>query len=292
MGPNRYTLTLAFFLIVLHGCAGYNPSPVSESSFLKRAQTKSENNVSVKAAVPDANETLQIFGVDLYSRGIQPVWIEIENKDDRPIWFFPVGVDPMYFTPLEASFASHFRFSSAANAKMDRHFFENGNEIYIRPSSTRSGFVFTNLDQGTKAFVVDLVGNDSQIRAFTFFIAVPGLKIDHHLIDFKALYPLEKWINFTDEKDFITYLRQLPCCTVSKDGTETGDPLNLVVIGSGDDVYHAFIRAGWDETETITTGSLVRTGISFLFGGRYQPRHRGALHHTHDRNPQDRPGCG
>lgn len=270
MGRNRYILFFAFFCIVIYGCAAYNPRPLSESLFLERAQTKVENNVRVKAAVPDAAETRKIFGIDLYRHGIQPVWIEIENKDEQPIWFFPVGIDPMYFTPLEASFLSHFRFSNTANQKMDHYFFENGKDIYVHQGSVRAGFVFTNLDEGTKAFVVDLVGEDRQVRTFTFFIPVPGLKIDHHKIDFARLYPADTWKDFEDEKGFIEYLQELPCCTVNRDGTETGDPLNLIVVGSGEDVYHAFIRAGWDETETITAGSAWKTGISFLFGGDYR----------------------
>jgi hypothetical protein len=56
----------------------------------------------------------------------------------------------------------------------------------------------------------------------------------------------------------------------NKDGTEQGDPLNLVVIGDLDDVYYAFIRAGWDETETIYSTSALKTTISFIFGGRYR----------------------
>lgn len=270
MGRGRYLFIFAFFSIVIHGCAAYNPRPLSETVFLERAQTKFENNVHVRAAVPDAAETRQIFGVDLYRHGIQPVWLEIENKDEQPIWFFPVGLDPMYFTPLEASFLSHFRFSNTANQKMDRYFFENGKDIYVHPGSVRAGFVFTNLDEGTKSFVVDLVGEDRHVRTFTFFITVPGLKIDHRQIDFERLYPADAWENFEEKKGFIQYLQELPCCTVNRDGTETGDPLNLIVVGSGEDVYHAFIRAGWDETETITAGSAWKTGISFLFGGRYR----------------------
>jgi len=270
MGRNRYLCIFAFFCMVIFGCSGYNPSPLSESLFLERAQTKSENNVRVRAAVPDAAETRRIFGVNLYRHGIQPVWLEIENQDDQPIWFFPVSLDPMYFTPLEAAFVSHFRFSNTANQKMDRYFFEKGKDVYIHPGSVRAGFVFTNLDEGTKTFVVDLVGADHQVRTFTFFIRVPGLKIDHRQIDFEILYPADRWKNIEDENDFIQYLQELPCCTVNKKGTETGDPLNLIIVGNGDDVYHAFIRAGWDETETITTGSAWKTGTSFLFGGRYR----------------------
>lgn len=261
---------IAWFFIFFSGCAGYTPSPESEALFLQRALTQTENNLRVTAAVPDAAETRKTFGVDLYGRGIQPVWIEIENNDDQPIWFLPVGLDPMYYTPFETSFLNHYRFSTAANDKMDRHFFQSGQDTYISPGTSRTGFVFTNLDEGTKAFVVDLIGEDQQIRTFTFFIEVPGLAIDHRKIDFKGLYPADRWLDFTDKNKFIAYLQQLPCCTTSKDGREKGDPLNLVVIGSGDDVFHSFIRAGWDETETITAGSAVRTGFSFLFGGRYR----------------------
>jgi hypothetical protein len=271
-------LGVAFFILALQGCATFNPHPTSEALFLERAQVKNENNVHIKVAVPSAGETRQIFGVDLYQSGVQPVWIEIENRDESPVWFMPVSVDPMYFTPLEAAFLSHFRFSTSANERMDRYFFEKGKEIYIHPGARRAGFVFTNLDEGTKALAVDVVGEDQQVRSFFFFIPVPGLKIDHRSIDFQRLYPESRWKNFENEKEFIAYLQMLPCCTTNEDGTEYGDPLNLVVVGSGDDVYHAFIRAGWDETETVTAGSAWKTAISFLFGGRYRYSPVSALH--------------
>ena len=270
MSPNRCTLSLVFISVILWGCATYNPNPSGETHYLERAQTQIENNVHVRAAVPDAKETLQIFGVDLYQKGIQPVWLEIENKDSQPVWFFKVGLDPMYYTPLEAASLNHFRFSQTANQNMDRFFFEMGKDIYLPPGSVRKGFVFTNLDEGTKTFVVDLVGEDHQIRTFTFFIPVPGIKIDHRKVNFRGLYPDAAWKNIEQEVELKRYLQGLPCCTVNKKGSETGDPLNLIVIGSDDDVYHAFLRARWDETETITASSAYKTGVSFLFGGRYR----------------------
>jgi hypothetical protein len=272
MDQNLCLFIIAFFSIAINGCASFNPHPSVESPFLERSQTKTKNGIRVRAAVPSAKETLQIFGVDLYSEGIQPVWFEIDNKDDQAVWFMPVGLDPLYFTPLEAAFSSHFRFSNTKNLEMNRYFFEKGEDIYIyvRPGKTQTGFIFTNLDQGTKAIAIDLIGEDQQTRVFTFFIPVPGLKIDHHEIDFKGLYPPEKGENFEDEKEFIAYLEALPCCAVNKKGNQQADPLNLVVIGSQEDVFHTFIRAGWDETETITAYSLWKTGLSFIFGGRYR----------------------
>jgi hypothetical protein len=269
VGLRRHLFIIACFLHGHSWMCCIQSASIERVALSGPGANKIENNVQVKAAVPSAAETRQIFGVDLYRNGIQPVWIEIENKDEKPIRFMPVGFDPMYFTPLEAAFVSHFRFSITGNEKWIA-IFSSRARIVVHPGTSRSGFVFTNLDEGTKSFVVDLVGEDGQVRTFTFFIPVPGLKIDHSKIDFEGLYPADRWKNFEDEKDFIAYLQGLPCCTVNQKGSESGDPLNLIVVGNGEDVYHAFIRAGWDETETITAGSAWKTGISYFFGGHYR----------------------
>ena len=265
-----YRLVLVLLVAALQGCASYKPLPSSESLFLDRAQSETINHVRVTTAVPSSEETRQIFGVDLYRTNIQPVWIEIENLDEEAIWFFPIGVDPMYYTPHEAAYIGQSRLDDRARDQMVRYFFSRGHTIYVHPGTKRSGYVFTNLDEGTKSFALDLIGEDGQVRAFTFFIPVPGLTIDHRTIDFKALYPESAWKHIEDEENFVQYLQTLPCCTANKKGSEAGDPLNLIVVGSGDDLYHAFMRAGWDETEVVTTQSAWRTAMAYLSGGNYR----------------------
>jgi hypothetical protein len=263
----------AFWIVlslVPSGCATFNPQPVNELAIQLRAVTKTEQNTRVSAAVFSAEESKALFDLPLYDKGIQPVWLRIENNSRQRIWFAPVSLDSDYFAPLEVANMNHFAFAEAANRRMDRYFHQLVLPSAIEPAGTVSGFVFTHLDQGTKGFNVDLVGEDGQVRTFTFFIPVPGLKIDHREIDFQGLYPEDRWEDFEDEKGLIEYLQGLPCCTTNRKGSGKGDPLNMVVIGSGEDVYHAFIRAGWDETETITASSAWKTGISFLFGGRYR----------------------
>jgi hypothetical protein len=88
-------------------------------------------------------------------------------------------------------------------------------------------------------------------------------------VDFEAIYP-ENEIVSLDEEGLREALEELACCTTNKDGNAQGDPLNIVVIGDGEDVLHTFIRVGWDETETIYSGSALKTTASFLFGGRYR----------------------
>jgi hypothetical protein len=242
---------------------------VEEIPFRERAQTKYEGNVRVTAAVPSAEESKRLFGVDIYKRGVQPIWLEIENKDEAPVYFLPIGLDPNYFSPIEAAYVNHFGFKTPANEEMNRFFYEQRKDIRIAPANVRSGFVYTPVDEGTKAFNVDLMGEDKEIRTFTFFIDVPGIRPDHQQVDFEALYSKDQIVSY-DKEGLRKALENIPCCTKNKKGTEQGDPLNLVVIGDGDDVHHSLIRAGWDETEIIYRASAWKTGMSFIFGGRYR----------------------
>ena len=228
-------------MLLLLGCASsFNPRPIKELPFKERAQTQSENRVMVTATVLSAAECEAKFGFNLYRRNIQPVWLEIENNDDQAIWFSPVGLDPHYFTPLEASFLGRFAIRKSDHDQMDKYFLESRVGNYVAPGGKISGFVFTNLDEGIKAFNVDIVGEDNQLPGFTFFIPVPGIRVDHHDIDWENLYSEGELVDY-DENALRTALENMPCCTTNKKGTEQGDLLNLVVIGDLEDVYYAFI---------------------------------------------------
>jgi hypothetical protein len=269
-GPMIYYLFL--FLVIpvsISGCATtFNPRPLDEVPFQKRAQTQQHGAVRVTAAVLSAQESKEVFGVDLYKKSIQPIWFEIENRDKERVWFLPGSVDRDYFTPLEVSHLNHFIYAKDLNQEMDRHFYGQSMGYYIGSNGVRSGFVFTHLDEGTKTFNVVVITADHETRSFTFFIPVPGLKVDHSQVDWDNLYQKDEIVTY-DEAGLRKALESLPCCVTGKDGKEYGDPLNLVIIGDLDDVYSAFIRAGWDETETIYRASAIKTGISFIFGGRY-----------------------
>jgi hypothetical protein len=53
-------------------------------------------------------------------------------------------------------------------------------------------------------------------------------------------------------------LLSLPCCTSDKDGSGEGDPLNIVLIGSGEKILAALTASSWDFTEAITVDSIQR----------------------------------
>ncbi|MDJ0849764.1 MAG: LssY C-terminal domain-containing protein, partial [Myxococcota bacterium] len=251
------------------GCAGsFDPKPIDAVGFRERAQTQTEEGVRVTAAVPSAEESRQLFSRKLYRDGVQPVWLEIENRRDETVSFLPVGLDSNYFSPIEAANLDLEADLSASNPERNRYFFVQGLDPVIEPGRTRSGFVFTGLDEGTKTFNVDLVGEQDNI-SFTFFVPVPGLKVDHHEVDWENLHAPNEVVD-VDERELIEAIARQPCCATDAAGEGTADPLNLVVIGTPEDVYYAFIRAGWDETETIHRASLAKTALSFFTGGEYR----------------------
>jgi hypothetical protein len=256
-------------MLILTGCASYKPFAIDEVPFKERSQTKYEGNVRITAAVPSAEESRKIFGVHIYRTGVQPIWLEIENNNEKAVFFLPMGLDPDYFSPIEAAFKNHFPYITPYNDLMNQRFYQVKQVIYIAPDSKKAGFVFAPVDEGTKDFSIHLVGEDHQIRTFTFFINVPGLRVDHHNVDFEALYTEDEIVSL-DEEGLRKALENLACCTTNKNGSAHGDPLNIIVIGDGKDVLHTLIRVGWDETETIYAGSALKTIASFLFGGRYR----------------------
>ena len=266
MNRSRLISLIAGFIFLTGCAAGFNPQPIESVPFRDRTVTQIDDGIRVSTAVPSAKETKDLFGVALYKKGVQPVWIEIENNTSQTVSFFPAAVDADYHSPIEVSALNR---SKKARDQAAQYFFESGVDLGIAPGAVRSGFVFTNLDEGTKSFNVD-VFDENKSWHFTFFVPVPGLAIDHYSVDFRSLYPEEQFINYTDASAFIAALESLPCCVVDAKGENKGDPLNLVMIGDPKDLFYAFIRAGWDETEVVTVSSGMKTAMSFITGGSYR----------------------
>ena len=232
-----------------------------------RLHVESNETVRVTTAVPSADETLQIFGEQLYRRNIQPVWVKIENLSDDYLWFLPVGLDRAYFTPIEASYRQQNRIA-ILNPSTNRDYMEKSIEVRVEAGETKSGYVFTRVDEGTKSFNVDVMSPSGGFP-MTFFVPVPGLRADHYAVNFAELYPEEE-VRDVDRDELIEYLETLPCCVRDKKDKDYGDPLNIVIVGELRDIYYGFLRAGWDETETIHSGSLWKTFKSAVAGGEYR----------------------
>ncbi|MFH0984347.1 MAG: LssY C-terminal domain-containing protein [Candidatus Omnitrophota bacterium] len=305
---------LASFLIlslVFSGCVRYRPHITDRASFMERAQTQTRNDLTVTLTVLSNKEAKKFFGTSLSKRGIQPLWLEIDNRGDTTFFLIPRNMDPNYYSAEEATYMAHYRqtrqFFEAgllaviffpalvlvpinffavrhANNEMDSVFNEVSMHSHvIQPGEKHEGFLYTSVDQGTKHVKVDLIA-DGKREIFDFMVTVPGMKPDYTTKDLASRYSEQTILEYT-AKDFPGHLEQLPCCTTNKKDSQNGDPLNLVVIGELEDLITIFTSSGWDETSALTVGSGLSMAKAFLTGenDRYSPVSPLYYH----RHPQD-----
>jgi len=252
----------------LAACASFKPQPLDELDFVNRTQTQEQDGVTVSVSVLTRQESRAAFGKALDKSLIQPVWIEIENNSQQPLWLMLHGMDPDYFAASEAAVLAQ-RGSIGGNDKIANYFEQVAINQFAPQGGRTSGFVFSNLKQGTKEVRVRLLG-DQTLLDFEFYVSVPGLRADWQRVDFQNIYSEEEFIDFDDPLQFRRVLEEFRCCTTKANGAGSGDPINLVVITDSVSSLYGFIKAGWDETEIVSMGSSWRTAKSFLTNGEYK----------------------
>lgn len=291
--------------VSLSGCVSYRPKPVAEVPFLERAQAQEDGNVKATVAVLSDKEAKDVFGISLARKGVQAVWLKIENQSNTPYIFLQGSVDPNYYSSDEVAFLSHFsakkkifgmgllsvllfplvltvpfEYASAkyANIKMDRIFAESAiSNDMVMPEDTASGFMFTPLDEGSKQVSLSLNGKGKE-KKFSFFFKVPGIRADYTDRKFLGLYDEKDLVVFNNEKDLAEAVRKMPCCTTDEHGKGKGDPINLVMIGESEDIWVALTGSRWDETELLGFKTGLKMFKSVLFGHMYRYSPMSALY--------------
>ena len=261
------------FAVFLAGCAAltsspFNPKSINEVKFRDRLQSKYDQDVRVTTAVPTAEEAQDIFGKNLAAKDIQPIWVKVENHSDNTFYLLTIAVDPNYFSPIEVSTNVHAGHGKTVRNEIEYYFRSMAFRNPIPPNTAVSGFIFTNLDEGEKVVQIDLVG-DQEVKFFTFFAQVPGMRIDYLRVNFDSIYPEEDIVDVTID-ELKEALENLPCCTTDKEGKKFGDPLNLVIVGDFSNVASAFARRGWVPAEETYSSAVWKTIKSYFFGSRYR----------------------
>jgi hypothetical protein len=131
---------------------------------------------------------------------------------------------------------------------------------YIDPGETRSGFVFTHADSGAKGFNVD-VFSGGKSHNFTFLLRVPGFEPDYARLNLREMYGDD--IPDYDRQALREALGDLPCCAGDQPGETSGEPVNLVLVGDGEELLRALLRSGWRETSIQEAKAQQR---QFLYG--------------------------
>jgi len=279
-------------------CVRYSPQALDELSLRSRSVSVEKEGIRAAAFVPDAAEVERVFGVRLQQRGIQPVWLEIHNQTANSFFLNPTELDSLYYTPTEAAYTSRFKWgrhlpsvgifkvlflpllipgwieypsARVANDRMAERFREFALEdTLLRAGQSIRGFYFSRLSEGTKEVKVHLIGPSGE-RKLELFVPVPGAEMDYQRLDDELrFYKPEEVRDYSDPEAFLTALEALPCCTTDALGRTKGDPLNLIVVGEPEDVFFAFLRAGWDETESLNLRSAWKSFTAFFSGRQYR----------------------
>jgi hypothetical protein len=262
---------LSAVVIALFLCScGTTPPNDSALDYKSRAMTRAEGGLRVYASVLSAEDCVAVYGVPLSQKGIQPVWIEVQNDDPVSYFLMSPGLDPNFFPASEAAEAFAYSKALVTKDELDQRFRRLAFHNPVLPGRTVSGFVLTNLREGAKLVQLDLVASGGA-KTFSILMVVPGFHADYHVsaVFRREIYPPERIVDYTDDDAFRSALEALPCCATNEDGSKNGDPLNLVIVGGLDDAFPALVRRGWTPTEEKWSGAITKTVTSALSGERY-----------------------
>jgi hypothetical protein len=262
-------VAFAVFMSALNlaGCFSFTPSRTDQPAFAHNIVSAEKDDVRVSIAVLNEQEENQYFGRPLANKGIQAVWMRIENRNPFALWLMPRATDPEYFSALETSYLDHIPFATRSNQAMDQFFREHGIARVVSAHTTNTGFVFTNLSEGAKYINVEL-WHAKGVTEVGFFLQLPNGRFDYETTDMDGLYTR------TERKAVsLNQLRQVladfECCAQSGNG-RNGDPLNIVLIGSQSEIFTALVQQDWDPTHTAATSAVKQTIMAFLSGARYR----------------------
>jgi hypothetical protein len=258
-------MMLAQIAAVLAGCGTFVPPKEEYPTFERNAVTREKSNVRITVAVLTARESVQFFGVPLESKRIQAVWLKVDNRNDYVVYIVPRSTDPNYYSAYEAAYVYHRTFDRQFNQAMDEFFQRSSIRLNVPGHQTNSGFLFTNLSEGTKFVNIEMVHDQGAIRD-GFFFQLPNGAFDYEESHLDSTLPARP-LTLKALRDTI---ESLPCCTTDATGTQNGDPVNFVIIGSDDDILGALTRQGWDPTHALGAATAWSTFRAYVSANNYR----------------------
>jgi hypothetical protein len=284
--PIRLLLFALVCALFLAACANapYRYQPADNPAFIERATAMSSGGFEVRASIPAASESEDYLGIDVYGRGIQPVWLEVRNDNDTPARIVISSIDPKYFPPAEVAWFFKGKHSKQGWMDLEKRLIDLSMPRLIEAGATESGFVFTHRSPGTKAFNVDIYERSvpAAFEQFTFFLRVPGFVPDYTEVRFEELYPESEQVSVR-AADLPLALAELKCCTTNPDGTRRGRPVNLFFVSEPLVLLRSLLRAGWAETPS-GVGETSAESAHHLFGRAADGTFRKPRNGTKDRS--------
>ncbi len=243
--PVLAIFAIMVLFIALPGCATWQaPDKFDTSALRARAVTEEINDVRLSATVLSSDESKRMLGANINSKEVQPIWLEVENNTSQTLWLLRAGTDPDIFSPLEVAWSYHAAFAQDSNAIVDAHFEAMAFHPLIPAHSTQSGIMYTNPHREIRLLNVDLLGQGN-LFPFTLFPLIPDGSGGQHARAVIKRFNETNTVNYESLDVFRPVLEQMPCCATDRDGSEKGDPFNVILVGRFDDVSAALVRRGY-----------------------------------------------
>jgi hypothetical protein len=231
--------------LIFAGCAPWTaPASIDDAPLRARAVSATNQDVRVSVAVLGSDDSKRMFGADINKHNVQPLWIEVENRTSQALWLLHSGTDPNYFSPLEVAWSMHTLLGGATNANIDSHLSKLGFKNPVAPGETRTGILFANPDRQIKLVNIDLLGSRTLIP-FSLFLPVPDDVDDPHFTFTPFQYPDMAIVDYHDLASLRAALEQMPCCATDEHSRTAADPLNVIVIGTLEDIGAAMVRRSY-----------------------------------------------
>lgn len=257
-------LAASMLLATLAGCAWRStagaalPGPDAEIPLrLGRVQTLDQDGIHALLAIPTDDEVERHFGVGLAEYGIQPIWIRLENRSAIDYWVLPIAIDPDYYTADETALIATKKVDAARAERLKESARRHALPFFLRAGGSNEGFVYASHLRGGRFVDLRLSGKGRGVR-MRFAVMLPTEGFDYESSGLRQRYAQLDALPDLGVEQARARLRELPCCTTLEDGDGQGDPLNVALIGSGEDVIAALTAGGWNFTEAITVDSIRR----------------------------------
>jgi hypothetical protein len=252
---------IATLVALLFGCAaGPGKSPPGDAPLpfqMARMQQQSEGGVTVQLAIPTEAEVSRHLGAGFAEHGIQPIWLRIENASDDDLWLLPIAIDPDYYSADEAARLAGAKLTEVERADLQGTLRANAIPLFHGAGKAREGFIYASHVRGGRFVDVRLTGDEASAR-LRFAVLLPTEGFDYERSPLRELYSRVDSFPDLAPEELRQRLRELPCCTTNADGTAEGDPLNVVLVGTGETAMAALSASGWSFTEAITADSVRR----------------------------------
>ena len=237
-----------------------------EAALAGRTQTQTIDRVTVSACILPDEEARRRYGVSLAKKGLQAIWLRVANKTPEETWLLAAFMEPDYFTADEAARLYRRSWGIGFSATQQR-FRDLSMRARLQGGRTYEGHVLVPRTEGGRFVQITLNGH-GHVRRFGLPLRTPDGHFDFEKMDPDSIQQKQKPIDLT-RSQLRTRLEQLPATVTNAQGTHTGDPLNIVLVGDPTEVMAALSECGWAFTHRIDSTTVSRMIGAALSGRPY-----------------------